>query len=166
MTAQESPADVLRRAAGLMRRRAAQAKSLTGDGNGKWFPWGTVRQTEWRAFPGPREVPCAPYPFGGGGTELADGEHVPTGEAFVEHAWYAHDQEEDWHEPRFFAGPMPEALAEHVASWHPLVAEAVAAWLEIEAAIAERKLPDDSGAVHPALRVARAYLGEEARDDS
>ena len=49
--------------------------------------------------------------------------------------------------------------AEHIASWHPVVALAVADWLETEAAIAERGLPDDGG-IHPALRVARAYLGE------
>ena len=36
----------------------------------------------------------------------------------------------------------------------------VADWLDIEAAGLERKLPDDSGSVHVALRVARAYLGE------
>ena len=50
--------------------------------------------------------------------------------------------------------------AEHIASWSPPVALAVAGWLDIEAAIAGRGLPDDSGSVHPALRVARAYLGE------
>jgi hypothetical protein len=46
--------------------------------------------------------------------------------------------------------------AEHIASWHPLAAAAVAGWLEAEAADA---------AVFPlrfpqALAVARAYLGE------
>jgi hypothetical protein len=42
---------------------------------------------------------------------------------------------------------------------------AVADWLDIEAAIEERKLPDDSGSIHPALRVARAYLGEASPAD-
>jgi len=37
----------------------------------------------------------------------------------------------------------------------------VADWLGIEASALERKLPDDSGSVHVALRIARAYLGEE-----
>jgi hypothetical protein len=36
----------------------------------------------------------------------------------------------------------------------------VADWLGIEAAAIERKLPDDSGSVHVALKIARAYLGE------
>ena len=40
----------------------------------------------------------------------------------------------------------------------------VAAWLEIEAVAEERKLPDESGTIHVALRIARAYLGDgEAR---
>ena len=55
------------------------------------------------------------------------------------------------------------ADAEHVASWHPLVALAVADWLDTEAEIAGRGLPDESGSVYPALRVARIYLG---RDDA
>lgn len=45
--------------------------------------------------------------------------------------------------------------AEHIASWHPAVALAVAAWLEDEATRA------DWGASH-ALTVARAYLGRSA----
>lgn len=53
-----------------------------------------------------------------------------------------------------------EADADHAASWHPVVALAVADWLDIEAAAVERGLPDSSGSIHPALRVARAYLGE------
>lgn len=36
----------------------------------------------------------------------------------------------------------------------------VADWLDIEIAALERKLPDDSGSVHVALRISRAYLGE------
>jgi hypothetical protein len=58
---------------------------------------------------------------------------------------------ESWREP---------GAAAHCASWHPLVALAVADWLEIEAAVVERQLPDGSGVIHQALAVARAYLGE------
>lgn len=51
--------------------------------------------------------------------------------------------------------------AAHIASWHPAVALAVADWLELQA----RRL-DGVGlgmivADHPALAVARAYLGED-----
>jgi hypothetical protein len=48
----------------------------------------------------------------------------------------------------------------HIASRHPGVALAVADWLDIEAAIAGRGLPDEGGSIHPALAVARTYLGE------
>jgi hypothetical protein len=54
------------------------------------------------------------------------------------------------------------AAGDYIASMHPLVALAVASWLEIEAEIVRRALPDDSGSIHPALRVARAYLGDTA----
>jgi hypothetical protein len=60
----------------------------------------------------------------------------------------------------FGDAPQQKATAEHAASWHPLVALAVAVWLDIEATIAERGMPDESGSIHPALVVARAYLGE------
>jgi hypothetical protein len=43
---------------------------------------------------------------------------------------------------------------------------AVADWLAIAAAAQERKLPDESGTVHAALRVARGYLGGQARADA
>jgi hypothetical protein len=52
-----------------------------------------------------------------------------------------------------------QATFEHIASLHPSVALAVASYLEIEASIAERNLPDESGSIHRALAVARAYLG-------
>jgi fermentation-respiration switch protein FrsA (DUF1100 family) len=48
-----------------------------------------------------------------------------------------------------------EADADHIASWHPTVALAVADWLDAQA----------RGSITPswhALMVARAYLGEEA----
>lgn len=53
-----------------------------------------------------------------------------------------------------------EADAEHVASWHPDVALAVANWLDGEATLID--YAGDPGAASPAaLAVARAYLGEE-----
>ena len=55
-----------------------------------------------------------------------------------------------------------EADATHSGSWHPLVALAVADWLEASAATAVRA-EAEGASVHPdsyALKVARAYLGE------
>lgn len=54
----------------------------------------------------------------------------------------------------------------YIATMHPGVGRAVADWLEVEAAIAARHLPDDSGAIYPALAVAREVLGTtEAKED-
>ena len=54
------------------------------------------------------------------------------------------------------------ANAEHIASWHPVVALAVAEWLE--AALVMAELAESEGAfINPrsyALKVARAYLNE------
>ena len=61
-----------------------------------------------------------------------------------------------------------DADAEHIASWHPAVALAVALWLEHAAARAEMKLLHGGGTEavwsreRDALAVARAYLGEQA----
>lgn len=57
--------------------------------------------------------------------------------------------------------PDYDAVGQHIAGMHPLFALAVAQWLGIEAAVLERGLPDESGTVHPALRIARAYLRTE-----
>lgn len=51
------------------------------------------------------------------------------------------------------------ATAEHIASWHPAVALAVADWLDACAAVLHAK--PDAVKAH-ALTVARAYLGESA----
>jgi hypothetical protein len=128
----------MRAAAKLLRDLAAAATGETGDGHGGWQPWYTFKDTKWVKFPEPRRVPAAPYPFGDGGTELADGANEPTGMAFVAHS--THDQEEDWHEPSFFAGPIPEQLAEYIAMMNPMVATAVAGLLEDAAGDAERLL--------------------------
>lgn len=54
------------------------------------------------------------------------------------------------------------ADAEHIASWNPAVALAVAEWLEMEAnMIGVRELSDEGHSFH-ALKVARAYLAGEA----
>lgn len=66
-----------------------------------------------------------------------------------------------------------EANADHAGSWHPLVAAAVADWLDAEAihydelaagpygdAGAAFVAGDFGGDMDPALRVARTYLGE------
>jgi len=53
-----------------------------------------------------------------------------------------------------------KADAEYVASMHPLVALAVADWLDIEAGILEKGLPDPGAGWAEARAVARAYLGE------
>lgn len=57
--------------------------------------------------------------------------------------------------------------AEHIASWHPAVALAVADWLNIAAAdlvayANDETQPFDPTAINKALVVARAYLGESA----
>ena len=55
-----------------------------------------------------------------------------------------------------------QANAEHIASWHPLVALRVAEWLETEASAVEMRGNDTFGHTFSALNVARAYLGETA----
>ena len=67
-----------------------------------------------------------------------------------------------------------EATAEHIASWHPAVALAVADWLDDEANTGEQlrdvlrevegrdDLNWEYGGLGKAMAVARAYLGREA----
>ena len=52
-----------------------------------------------------------------------------------------------------------ESDAEHIASWHPVVALAVADWLD-DAAAYVAAYPGYTHAEDTPLRVARAYLGE------
>jgi len=54
--------------------------------------------------------------------------------------------------------------AEHIASWHPLVALAVADWLDREAAFIDAQVfpRSDPAMERYPLAVARAYLGEES----
>lgn len=49
--------------------------------------------------------------------------------------------------------------AEHIASWHPAVALAVADWLDACALVCEVKA---DAVKHHALTIARAYLGESS----
>lgn len=62
-------------------------------------------------------------------------------------------------------GPDHDDCAEHIASWHPAVALAIADWLDVAA-----ETPNYSRERHAkrnidaALAVARAYLGGEAAD--
>lgn len=163
-TLTESPSALLRRAAALMRQRAEAAKELTGDGHGDWHPWGSIQETEYRKHPEPVQVPV---PFASNGdTMTEEGTHVPTGEAFVAHARWAHDDEMAWHEAEFIAGPMPEPVAAHIALLHPGVALAVADWLDSTAGfIAARSTVTADSGMHglpQALAVARACLKEDA----
>ncbi len=59
-------------------------------------------------------------------------------------------------QPRFFS--VLHEHATHIASWHPLVALAVADWLDEVAADSHASL--DAWVEQAALKVARAYLGE------
>lgn len=52
-----------------------------------------------------------------------------------------------------------KADAEYIAGMHPGVALAVADWLDVEAGILEKGLPDPTGGWAEARAVARAYLG-------
>jgi hypothetical protein len=117
-TPQEAPAEVMRRAAKLMRERTPD----TGD-------------SRWAVRDGSGGLPIVVL--------------VPPGASPAE--WtidvaYAEDR-----------------FAEHIASWNPLVAAAVADWLQFEAASAPDG-PDQvylrGGRTAHALAVARAYLGE------
>lgn len=62
------------------------------------------------------------------------------------------------------ADPSVTADAEHIASWHPAVALAVAAWMDSlgRAFAGMQAEPHPDGAVAQALRIARTYLGEAA----
>lgn len=163
MPASEAPASVLRRAAEKLRNEATAAKELTGDGNGKWFPWGVVRETEWREFPEPRPVPV-PFAFDDS-TEMATGQHEPTGRAFVAYSVYAHDQEEDWHEAEFIGSAIPEPIARYMASMGPHLGLALADWLDALAGQAEQSGTWALHSLSPGpLAVARAYLNEENDD--
>lgn len=125
-----TPAETLRKAATLMRERA-EAASANED-------WGT---RPWQAEECSNDVagncPCI----------VSQGEDKPWDEPQLPAIQYVCDAETEEH-------------AAYIAAMHPGVALVIAQWLEGEAWIAERKLPDNSNAIYPALAVASVYLGE------
>jgi hypothetical protein len=153
------PVAELREAAARLTEFAEAAKALTGDGHGEWFPWGVVQDTKWEPWPEPQPV-LDDGPFGTGETVMSDGRWEPTGQAFASYAVWRHDQEEDWHEADFFAGPMPEPLARFIASMGPHFALAVAALLDKIAWMGESD-KDQLARVgcDEAIAIARAFLG-------
>lgn len=119
--AHESPADVIHRAAALMRERVA-------------------------------ELP--PLPWKAEGRDVLATQDYEADEA---RGWLP-----DWGRAYNVAVCPRQDEAEHVASWSPPVALAVAEWLGAAAATAERA-EAEGASIHPdshALKVARAYLGE------
>ncbi len=74
----------------------------------------------------------------------------------------------DGEEGSYRDGMIPAGFAsrdlEHIASWHPLVALAVAGWLDEVAADCHENL--DAWVEDAALAVARAYLGETGSGDA
>jgi hypothetical protein len=60
--------------------------------------------------------------------------------------------------PRNHDGPTARADSEHIASWHPAVALAVADWLDY---VADAHDETACPAMSAAEQVARAYLGEQ-----
>lgn len=110
-----TPAETIRRAAGLMRERA--------EGINLIFPW----RAEGR-------VVTATQDFDG--------------------------DDPDWDMGFGVAVCTRQDEAEHIASWHPLVAAAVADWLDAAAKLYED--PTRRVVGNHALKIARAYLGEAA----
>jgi hypothetical protein len=67
----------------------------------------------------------------------------------------------DWNMGFTLAACMRQDEAEHIASWHPLVALAVAEWLDAAARRFENDNPFGAKELlAQALKVARAYLSE------
>ncbi len=112
----ESPAEVIRRAAALMRERV-------------------------------REL--APLPWQADGRDVLATQDYEADEA---HGWLP-----DWGRAFNVAVCARQDEAEHIASWSPPAALAVADWLEV---IADSKPLGFAPGFDQALKVARAYLGE------
>jgi len=137
--------ETLRRAAALMRERAGAVRPS---------PW-------WVHYTDPDMV------WWGDQERVRDLDANPSAtDAEIEETWnHAGDLVTVPGDP---ALPSTTALAEHIASWHPAVALAVADMLEAVAAYRdfnERLLAVDDAEVfceREALAVARAYLGEVA----
>jgi hypothetical protein len=113
----ESPAEVMRRAAKLMRERAEGCEPR------RWFRYDTGKDY-------PQRI-------------ASEGNVALIAETFIDPSHRPYE-------------------AEHIASWNPLVAAAVADWMDAAAATAARA-EAEGASVHAdshALKVARAYLGE------
>lgn len=66
-------------------------------------------------------------------------------------------------EPVVYDQELRPGNAEHIASWHPAAALAVADWLDSQADLwGHPGYIDSVFAIHPATTVARTYLGESA----
>ena len=118
----ETPAEVIRRAAALMRERAEAATP------GPWLGvTGMFKDGEW---------PC-----------------VITAKGDPKDA-------ETWLMGTGNGGANREADATHAGSWHPLVALAVARWLESLDGIEWKESGPATEELTHALKIARAYLGE------
>jgi hypothetical protein len=67
--------------------------------------------------------------------------------------------------PVFTDHGTTNADIEHIAGFGPLVADAVANWLDMEAAMAEKRGNSTEGHTFHALAVARAYLAPVSTED-
>lgn len=126
-------AELLRRAACLMRERAEAATA---------GPW--TAKDPWACVVAPADTPVAKHSPRNDAREIEAYGGLLIGESII------------------------KADREHIASWHPAVALAVADWLEdtalgIESAFAPSLYEQSRPNVQCALAVARAYLGEEAQ---
>lgn len=134
-----SDADLLREAAALMRERA------------------------WAATPGPwwvhRAQPEVVW-YGDEALTYRLDEHPDAATNIEWDQWAASTGQLSWGDLR------EQTDAEHIASWHPNVAVAVAAWLDSHADIHTLRTCDERlTAPCPALAVARAYLGRSPDAD-
>lgn len=122
MTAPESPAGLLRRAATLMRERA-------------------------------EPVPHGPWHWSGMGGHAYPQRVLNDGAVLIA---------ECFEDPAY----TPPAVAGYIASWHPEVAKAVAAWLDAEARRADGGEGGIDSVRNLPLVVARAYLGVTAPEEA
>lgn len=120
-------AELLRRAAALMRERAEAATP------GPWRD-SYVDGNRYAALVADKPHPDRPKPSAGGWAWDEDYGGCVVGESLM-------------------AGDRA-----HIASWHPILAVAIADWLNDEAVGAQT--PDGAPTAH-AIAVARAYLGEQ-----
>jgi hypothetical protein len=137
-----TPAETLRKAAGLLKERAEKAAESEWPG----FPWAVTECSNEETG----DCPCIVY----------QGEYKPYTEAQQPGIQYVCDAEDP-------------AFAEYIAAMGPLVAIAIADWLESAATdagdarlMADRTWSygycDSPAGIESALKIARLYLGEGA----